>query len=388
MIRVDKKARSCVREESTRILLNGYNKNIYSAACLALSVFDDAHFEDCCSAVGGSGDDESCSVDGKSIFDLASLTKPLVTLPAVLHLIETEKISWTEPLSSLLETVVPKDFEKVDLRLLLSHSAGFCAHHDYWRELTQMEPGRRKKWLLEKIMSDKPAYEPGRGWLYSDLGYILLGFIVEKRSGLSLDEFWHHHIAVPAGVEKMLFFSRPAGSEDYEKQHRVVSTGLCRWSGDPLTGRVHDDNCRALGGVAGHAGLFGSAEGVLNMCKLYVDLYHGRSREPLISVGTFRRACRPADDNEASEWSYGFTRPSVTGSSSGSCFSTESIGHLGFTGVSFWIDMQKQVIVCLLTNRVIKGEDREGIRRLRPELHDAVMTCLGHQKAPGTSPGG
>jgi len=387
-MKVDKKARSCVREEAKKFLLNGYNNNIYSAACLALSVFDEAHFKDCCSAVGGYGDDESYPVDGKSIFDLASLTKPLVTLPAVLQLIETGRISWTEPLSSLLETVVSKDFEKVDLRLLLSHSAGFCAHHDYWQELIHKEAGRRKKWLLEKIVSDKPAYEPGTGYLYSDLGYILLGLIVEKKSGLSLDEYWSHHIAVPAGVDKMLFFNRPTGREDDMQHRRVVSTGLCRWSGESLTGRVHDDNCRALGGVAGHAGLFGSAEGVLKMCKLYVDLYHGRNREPLISVGTFRKTCRPVDNKEDSEWGCGFIRPSVTGSSSGSYFSTESVGHLGFTGVSFWIDMKQQVIICLLTNRVIKGEDRQEIRKLRPELHDALMICLGHQKSPRSESGG
>lgn len=370
---MDQKALLRAREESTMILLNAYNNNVFSASSLALSDYDGACFTDCFSAAGRYGEDDAEKVDEKTIFDLASLTKPIVTLPAILLLMEKGKISWNEPLSSLLEISVSSAFRRVDLSLLLCHRAGFRAHRDYWKELIHIEPEHRKKRVLETIAADQPVYEPGSRHLYSDLGYILLGLIIEKKSGLSLDEFWHRHIAEPFGVEKMLFF----GSQiENEERNRIVSTGFCRWSGEPLIGRVHDDNCRALGGVAGHAGLFGSAEGLLNMCKRYLELYHGRGCETPFSTDIFRRACQPAGDNGDVEWTYGFNRPSPTGSSSGRHFSTKSIGHLGFTGVSFWIDMKKWVIVCLLTNRVIKGETPEGIRKLRPELHDAVMSCL------------
>ncbi|MEJ2057273.1 MAG: serine hydrolase, partial [Desulfofustis sp.] len=288
---MDEKVLVRVREESTRILLNGYNNNIYSASCLAFSGYGGAYFSDCFNGVGRYGQDDSEKVNQKTIFDLASLTKPIVTLPAVLQLLERGKISWNEPLSSLLEKPVANGLERVDLRLLLSHSAGFCAHRDYWKELIHMEAKHRQKWILENIMSEQLAYEPGSRHLYSDLGYILLGFIIEKKTGLSLDDFWRRHIARPSGLEKMLFFGNEIPREE---QHRIVSTGWCTWSGEPLIGRVHDDNCRALGGVAGHAGLFGSAEGLLKMCKLFVDLYHGRSRDTPFSTDTFRRACRPA----------------------------------------------------------------------------------------------
>lgn len=381
---MDKKALSCVREESKKILLNAYNNGIYSAACLALSGSDGVRSKNCFSNVGEHGGKTPQQVDKNSIFDLASLTKPLVTLPTILHLIEKGKISWTEPLSSLLEIPVPAGFEKVDLGLLLSHRAGFCAHHDYWKELLKTEDGQRKSWVIERILNDKPAYEPGSQYLYSDLGYILLGFVVETKSGLPLDELWNKCIAEPLGVEDMLFFSNQV---DQKRRNKTVSTGSCRWSGKPLAGRVHDDNCRAMGGVAGHAGLFGSGGGVLAMCNFYVDTYHGRSSERLFSTRTFRTACLPAGDSNNAEWTYGFNRPSATGSSSGSSFSSESIGHLGFTGVSFWIDLSRQLSICLLTNRVIKGEDREGIKKLRPELHDAVMNCLGHGNSPRTNPG-
>ena len=149
-------------------------------------------------------------------------------------------------------------------------------------------------------------------------------------------------------------------------------------------GLVHDDNCRALGGVAGHAGLFGSAEGVLNLCKEYLNLYHHRkSRLPLLPE-TFRKACAQVGN---SEWSSGFNLVSPTDSSSGSYFSSKSIGHLGFTGVSFWIDVDKELVVSLLTNRVRQGDDAQAIKKMRPALHDLVVCCLQDKKNPPAEPG-
>jgi CubicO group peptidase (beta-lactamase class C family) len=157
------------------------------------------------------------------------------------------------------------------------------------------------------------------------------------------------------------------------KRRFCMNTGRCRWSAESLTGLVHDDNCSAMGGVGGHAGLFGSGEGVIAICQAFLDLYHGRETVLPISRETFLKACEPVKD---SEWTRGFNLVSPEGSSSGRYFSANSIGHLGFTGVSFWIDLDKQRIVSLLTNRVIKGDDLEGIREMRPELHDAVVRCL------------
>lgn len=381
MTRVDEQTTRCLQEEVREILLSFCNKSIYSAAALTVSAYEDEGYEDCVIAVGTTGTNEHDLIDEKSVFDLASLTKPCVTLPLILSLVDKGVIDWDEPLHSLLEIPLKQEFGKVTLARLLSHSSGFTAHNDYWKWLIEKAEKERERYLLKEILDEFPEYRPGSKQVYSDVGYILLGFIIEKKTDQSLDRYWHSQVAEPLGMGATLFY--PFSQK--KKHHRAwVSTGRCRWSGRPLTGLVHDDNCRALGGVAGHAGLFGSSEGLQSLCKHYLNLYHGRPSPLPISPQTFKKACLQVGD---SDWSCGFTLPSTEGSSSGVRFSRHSIGHLGFTGVSFWIDLEKQRVVSLLTNRVLMGDDQEGIRKVRPVVHDAVVACLENKKNPPAEPG-
>ena len=378
---MDEKGLHCLQEEVKKNLLKYLINEVYSAASLAVSTYRHETFTNTIISVGTSGKNDEYEVDQATVFDLASLTKPFVTLPSVLHLIDQGKISWNEPLDSLLETPLDNRYAKVDLHSLLCHCSGFTAHRNFWKDLKSIKEDSKKKWLLDNILDEGLVYETGGGHLYSDVGYILLGYMVEKKSGLGLDSYWRDKIAEPAGVEEMLFF--PTQKEP-KNLKRWVQTGQCRWTRRPLLGLVDDDNCRALGGVAGHAGLFGTSAGVLKLCKEYLNIYnHRKSRLP-ISAETFKRASTQVGD---SEWSCGFNLPSPSGSSSGSYFSKNSLGHLGFTGVSFWIDVNKQVVISLLTNRVRQGDDTSGIKKVRPALHDLVIFCLEGKKTPPVLPG-
>ncbi len=381
MTKVDQHALHCLQEDIKKYLEKYLSQKVYSAAGLAVSSRFKEHLRDVFISVGRSGEQDDEEVDETTIFDLASLTKPLVTLPSVLHLLDMGKISWNEPLDSLLERSLGDPFSRVDLYSLLCHCSGFAAHRKYWEKLISLEGKSKKEWLLNKILQEKSEYKKGTSHLYSDVGYILLGYVVEIKSGLDLDDYWEKNIAEPVGVEKTLFFN------PQKKQRKVgglVSTGYCSWSKEPLTGLVHDENCRALGGVAGHAGLFGSLQGVLKLCQEYLHLYHHRKSRLPFSSETFARAAARVGE---SDWSCGFSMVSPAGSSSGRYFSKKSIGHLGFTGVSFWIDVDKEVVVSLLTNRVKQGPGMEGIRKVRPLLHDAVMRCLTGKKNPPAEPG-
>ena len=151
-------------------------------------------------------------------------------MPSVLHLIERRIISWNERLDSLLEASLDDRFLTIDLQSLLNHSSGFAAHRDYWKRLKSIEAGDKKKWLLDQLVNENFEYETGSTHLYSDVGYILLGYVVEIKSGLSLDHYWRKHIAEPAGVEEQLVFP-----SQLEKRNMMswVSTGNCRWSMRP-----------------------------------------------------------------------------------------------------------------------------------------------------------
>jgi serine-type D-Ala-D-Ala carboxypeptidase len=381
LTKVGQHARHCLQEDIKKYLEKYLSQEVYSAAGLGVSGGIKEDVGDVFIGVGRAGEQDDEEVNETTIFDLASLTKPLVTLPSILHLLDMGKISWNEPLDSLLERSLDDRFGRVDLYSLLCHCSGFAAHRNYWKKLISMEGKSKKEWLLNKILQEKSEYKKGSSHLYSDVGYILLGYVVEIKSGLALDVYWEKNIAEPAGVEKNLFFN------PQKKQRQgggMVSTGSCSWSKEPLTGLVHDDNCRALGGVAGHAGLFGSLQGVLKLCEEYLHLYHHRKSRLPFSSETFTQAAARVGE---SDWSCGFSMVSPFGSSSGRYFSPKSIGHLGYTGVSFWIDVDKEVAVSLLTNRVRQGQSMEGIRKVRPVLHDAVMRCLRGKKNPPAEPG-
>lgn len=354
-------------------LLTYYNKNVFSATSVTFWDAVQTDAEACHINCGKTGNREENKVDELSLFDLASLTKPLVSLLCILDLIEKKKISWEEPLASLLERKIPSRFAAIDLQSLVCHCSGLAAHENYWEKLRGVDKDKRKKWLLEQILTGSSQYKTGTSHIYSDLGYMLLGFAVEEKSFESLESYWIKNIAEPLGLTEHFCFSGACSGKN------TVPTGYCRWSNEPLTGIVNDDNCRALGGGCGHAGLFGSSLGVLTLCKEFLSLFHARKSVLPISSETFRYACRRVDD---SEWTRGFNLPSAQGSSSGDSFSAKSIGHLGFTGVSFWIDLEKELIVVLLTNRVVKGDDLTGIRTMRPDMHNKIIEYLYRKEFP------
>ncbi len=312
--------------------------------------------------------------DGKKVvkttfFDMASLTKPIVTVFCLLTLIEEKKICLEDTLSHYLGTACPFDKKKIKIIELLSHSSGLPAHKPYYKKLINYPLAKRNKKIIEWVLEEKLCCQPAEKALYSDLGFILLGYVIEKISGEKLDSYWRRKIAVPLKLEKSLFFSN---KKAFNNKNYAV-TGNCVWSKKKLCGIVHDDNCRSLGGVAGHAGLFGNAEGLLSFCEHLIEQFKGRRHHPAYSSSSLLRF---SEKREGSSWALGFDTPTPGQSSSGNYFSKQSIGHLGFTGTSFWIDLQRDIAVIILTNRVCCGENTEKIKELRPVVHDIIMKDL------------
>jgi serine-type D-Ala-D-Ala carboxypeptidase len=340
-------------------------EKVFPGAVVGISVFFNNDFKRNIFCYGNIDESEN-KVKRSTFYDCASLTKPLVTVLSILALIEEKKIFWNDQLGSMISVPVPNDKKKISLIDLMSHSSGFPAHKPYYKNLMNMSPELRKSEVIRLILKEDLLYAPGEGCVYSDLGYILLGKIIEEKSGKMLDEFWRHRIIDPLFLQKKLIFPHI----EEIKSNNFAPSGYLSTTNKKLSGIVHDDNCRILGGITGHAGLFGTAGGILSLCEHILMGYHDKLKNHSFSNKNLQFALKKRKNFS---WTLGFDTPSPEGSSSGNYFSKKSVGHLGFTGTSFWIDLQKRISIVILSNRVFFGNENEKIKIARPVIHDIIM---------------
>jgi CubicO group peptidase (beta-lactamase class C family) len=310
-----------------------------------------------------------------TMFDAASLTKVTATLPAVLLLANREALKLDDRVRAYLPCFTD---ERVTLRHLLQHTSGLPA------DLPWKERGEQRD-VLDEIVRAELLFEPGTQVLYSDLGMILLGKIVEHNSGERLDEFTRREIYEPMGMSSTMFLP-----PDIEKE-RIAAT---EWNGNGyILGAVHDEKCYQLDGVSGSAGIFTTAADLSRYARSWLDseeegLLPKRWRQACLSrpfmsrglgweiwPGNLREAPAAAQhrqEQSAQEHEKASPQPA---SSCGSNWPKGSFGHTGFTGTSLWIEPQSELIVIFLTNAVHYGRGNP-IRRLRPILHEAIYSSV------------
>ena len=297
-----------------------------------------------------------------TVFDLASLTKVLATTPLVMRLIERGGLGLDDPLTTHLSLWRDADGEApVTIRDLLAHCSGLPAHVPFFKELE----GRA---AFEKaICSTALAYPPRSKSIYSDLGFMLLGFILED-------------FGAPLSLQFDTLREQMGGIQDLQFHPptlwlpRTAPTRQGEWRGRLLVGEVDDDNAWALGGVAGHAGLFGTAPSIGECARHLLQIHEGR--QGAFQEQTLRTFVSRRTDVPGSSRALGWDTMLPT-SSCGTRMSPRAFGHVGFTGTSLWIDPDAMIYVVLLTNRVHPTPDNEAIKQVRPAIHDAVMDDLG-----------
>jgi len=351
---------------------------------------------------------EPISMERETIFDLASLTKPLATTLVMMRLMDAGKLGLDQSLGEIIPSASLKDKKDITPRLLLSHSAGLVDWKPYYLKLVEHEVEERKRVLREWIIDEPFAYEPGKGSLYSDLGFMLLEWVIEEASGEGLADFLEKNFYGPLGLKMMFFVENPprspfekGGGKDVEAfgkggseegrasdppeagkeggrvgEDEFAVTEDCPWRRRVIRGEVGDENAFAAGGYSGHAGLFGTVDDVYSIVNMLGEHYRGERRDffrPETVQEFFRRQEMVPDCT----WALGWDTPSPVGSSAGKYFSPKSVGHLGFTGTSVWMDLDKDVIVILLTNRIHPTRNNEKIKAFRPKLHETVMLELG-----------
>ncbi|MBW1982472.1 MAG: serine hydrolase [Deltaproteobacteria bacterium] len=311
-----------------------------------------------------------------TLFDLASLTKPLATALAILTLATAEVLHLDSRLSELLPRhLVPADKSDITVRQLLCHCSGLPSWQPYYLTLQDLPMSARKTRLRELLLQEPLAHSPGSATVYSDLGYMLLDWLIELKTGLDLHRFTQQKLYSLLGCSTLAFL--PVGSAAAHSGQDYAATEQCPWRGRVLVGEVHDENAYVVGGVCGHSGLFGTAQDIKWLLQALVDTIKSRGPFPLWSAELLATFLRPADLDPHSSWALGFDTPSSSGSSAGRYFSRRSIGHLGFTGTSMWLDMDREVAVILLSNRVHPTRKNDRIREFRPLLHDMVMEQYG-----------
>lgn len=307
-----------------------------------------------------------------TIFDLASLTKPLATTLAVMRLVQQRKIGLEQTLESILPCFKKTDKGQIKIKSLLCHKSGLPAYREYYYKLSKLQPDARKKALKRLLVKESMLHPTGKKVLYSDLGFMILGLVVETVAGVRLDHYVSDEIYKPLGIDsdKGLFFTDLNSKPIIEG---FAATEICHWRNILLEGVVHDENAYMMGGVAGHAGLFGSAGSLHILLSSLLSDFHD---SPPINL--FEKAILHTFFNQQkrTDKALGFETPSLDNSSCGDYFSRRSVGHLGFTGTSFWMDIERNIIVILLTNRVHPSRENDKIKSFRPKVHNAVMDCL------------
>ena len=366
-------------------------RGAFSGASLLISRGREDNFERTWGTVESGG----VAVTSLTRFDLASLTKPLVTAPLCMAAIQRGLLDLDDPLSRFFPDTVPGDKQEITVRRLLSHSSGFPPYKPFYLELIKLPMEARRNALLSMLLNTPLNAPPGQTAKYSDLGFMLLGLILEKQLGERLDVSARNFLFAPLGIDELHFCpvdKRGAEGADQmpdqlgapvlcarSADSSYAATQLCPWRKRLLSGEVDDENAWTLNGVAGHAGLFGTARGVFSLVSFLWNVYEGGIADPPWSREIAKDFWTRTEAGEGlSDWCLGYDTPSRKSSSAGRFFSRNTVGHLGFTGVSFWLDLEKGVLVILLTNRVHPTRQNDAIRQLRPILHDIIMEALSY----------
>jgi CubicO group peptidase (beta-lactamase class C family) len=316
---------------------------------------------------------DSPAIEIDTIFDLASLTKVVATTTAAMILVDEEKLDLDAPVARYLPAFTGAGKDRVTVRHLLAHTGGI----EWWAPLYREIEG--KEAYVERIEAMPLASEPGTKEVYSDLGIILLGAILEQVSGTPLDRFVAERVFAPLGMEETLF--RPPA----DLLPRVAPTELDEWRGRVVHGEVHDENAFAMGGIAPHAGLFSTAIDLSRFAQMMLD--HGRAHgRRIVDRATIELFTRRAGIVPGSDRALGWDTRSVEGSTAGTLFSPSSFGHTGFTGTSLWIDPQRELYLILLTNRVHPTRENRKIAQVRPAVADAAVRAIEPRARQAASP--
>jgi len=326
-------------------------------------------------------DDFSPAVTESSMFDLASLTKVVATTSAIMKLYEEYKIDLNDKVAKYIPEFANNHKDDITILSLLLHNSGLKAFIPFYKYYSSKEE------VLNAIYNEPLDYQMNAKFVYSDLNAILLGLIVEKVSGIKLDDFCKENIFNPLDMNSTLF------APDENVKERILPTEYDNyWRNRQLKGEVHDEAASILGGVSGNAGLFSNATDLykfmrmmLNNGRYYNPYTRGLKEENLFKSEILELFIRRFVDlsyvnTRALGWD---TKPEPASSRyripCGELISDNCFGHTGYTGTSVWCDKDRNLIIIFLTNRVYPSRENDGIREVRPEVHNMAIKIMAER---------
>jgi beta-N-acetylhexosaminidase len=323
--------------------------------------------------------DADTPVTANTIYDMASLTKVIVTTTSAMLLVQQKRLDLDAPVARYLPEFLaasksdpdPSWRARVTVGMLLLHDSGLPAHRDFYKEAKGYDA------VLAKVLAEPLVHEPGAQVEYSDLGFILLGEIIQRLTGETLEQFAKAHIFAPLGMNDSLY------NPPVSLRPRIAPTEYdADFRKRLLRGEVHDENAWAMGGISGNAGLFSTPGDLAAFAQMMLNggIY---AHDRLLARATIEQFTQRQTIGDSAR-TLGWDVPTPPNSSAGHYFSPASFGHTGFTGTSLWIDPERQLFVVLLTNRVNPTRTNEQIRQVRPAVHDAIIQALGLLNSPTT----
>lgn len=303
----------------------------------------------------------------RTVWDMASLTKVVGTTSAVLQLVASGAVQLDAPVAKYLPEWKVAGAERVTVRHVMTHSAGLPAWRALYKETDTPADAMRQ------VLATPLDTIPGVRFVYSDLGFILMGALVERVTGMTLAQYDAQHVFGPAGMSETRFL--PPSSW----RARIAPTEQDPWRQRKLRGEVHDENAARLGGVSGHAGLFSTARDMARFARLYLN--HGTLDGVRVFDSATVAAFTRVQDSTVSRRALGWETPTGRNSAGGR-LSAAAFGHTGFTGTSVWMDPERNLFVVLLTNRVNPTRQNLRIGGVRTALADAVVGALPRPAAP------
>jgi CubicO group peptidase (beta-lactamase class C family) len=384
------------------LLAQGVEQKVFPGAVLLVGRMGEIVFQEAVGVLSNEDAEFSIPTRLDTVFDIASLTQPVVTASLIMMMVDSGKLKLSDKVTKYVPGFGVFGKSEITIRHLLDHSSGLIHWHSFYEDIVALSASSRmgilasstaKDYVYQQISRMGLRAKPGSKQVYSDLGFILLGQIVERLVGAPLNKVAHKLLFQPLGMSSSSFIDLPLLKRGALEAvpDMVAPTENCNWRKRILTAEVHDDNAWAMGGISGHAGCFSTAKDLHHFASSLLAAYIGQ--ESFVSQKTvreffypwvissfeqsqFEESVRQHFEDEGHRWRFSWEGPNDENGMSAAGLSPFAVGHSGFTGCSLWLEPEAGIDIVLMTNRVHPSRNNKKILEYRPALYAAVSEAL------------